>query len=353
MYKIFIILVLIFDIKNEIWNPEVNGHDINDSTNGYTKTIYPISDFYLCSERQYRVHFLDGNWSKEFTACQPAGGDQQIDGIAISGELKYGGKISSGWLENSSGYNISDNENGYVGIFNKPLYAIFIFGDEYYRIACETYDSSHEKSVAGRVIKNLFDKIYNKDEKDIYRDNNINITISFINIKDINYGGKITMKIENDEIIYKSYNNSISDSLNQILKEAINLDIKDIESIFENDLSKNGLHNGNIAINFNWAQNTIEIDICSKIMPNYYSYRGGFRLSIYLKKEDFVLSKINTIFKILFKNYGKKISPNINELLLNFNSIKNIDDIIDHLDIFSNVAEEIIFFTILSSILNF
>ena len=112
------------------------------------------------------------------------------------------------------------------------------------------------------------------------------------------------------------------------------------------------MHNGNIAMNFNWTQKTIEIDLGSKIMPDYYSYRGGFRISIYLKKEDFILSKIKTIFIILFKNFGKKISPNCKEQLLNFNSIKNIDDIITHLDIYSNIAEEVIFFTILSDVLN-
>ena len=100
------------------------------------------------------------------------------------------------------------------------------------------------------------------------------------------------MKIEDDEKIYKSYNNSISNSLNKILKEAINLDIKDIEPIFEKRLTINGMYNGNIAMNFNWTQKTIEIDLGSKIMHNYYSYRGGFRISIYIfKKRGFYFIK--------------------------------------------------------------
>ena len=355
MYKIIILLILILAIKNEVWQTEVNGSDINNNITGYAESEnIPICDFYLCSERKYRVHFLTGYWSNEFTACQPAGDDSHIDGIAIDGGLEYGGKILNDWLNNATGYNISDKNNGYVGIIGKPLYIVFISGDEYYRIANYTYDSSNEKYVALRVIKNLFDKKYDvKKNESTYNFKNIDIKINLLNTKNIKYAGKITMKIENDTIIYKSYSNSISNSLNKILKEAINLDIKDIESIFEKRLTINGMHNGNIAMNFNWTQKTIEIDLGSKIMPDYYSYRGGFRISIYLKKEDFILSKIKTIFIILFKNFGKKISPNCKEQLLNFNSIKNIDDIITHLDIYSNIAEEVIFFTILSYVLNF
>ena len=74
----------------------------------------------------------------------------------------------------------------------------------------------------------------------------------------------------------------ISNSLNQIIKGTIDLDIINTTSIFENKLKKECVTNANIAINFNWANKTIEIDVGSKILDNYHSYRGGARLSIYL-----------------------------------------------------------------------
>ena len=88
------------------------------------------------------------------------------------------------WLNNVNRYNTSDKNNGYVGIIDKPLYFVFIFGDEYYRIANYTYVSS-------RAIKNLFVKKYDaKKNESTYNFKNIDIKINLLNTKDIKYAGK-------------------------------------------------------------------------------------------------------------------------------------------------------------------
>ena len=116
MYKFFILLFLLFSIKSEEWLSEVNGHDEKDITNGFAGNECQITAFYLCSERKYRVHHLNGDWSEEYSACQPAGEGDHIDGIAISGGLEYRGATNKYEWKNTSEYNISDKK-GYVGDF--------------------------------------------------------------------------------------------------------------------------------------------------------------------------------------------------------------------------------------------
>ena len=92
--KIKILLFLLLSIKCQLWWDEVNGHEIDDSQNGFAGD-YPknFSDFFLYSDRKYKVHFLEDNistWSEEYAACQPVGNCKQyIDGIAISGGEYY------------------------------------------------------------------------------------------------------------------------------------------------------------------------------------------------------------------------------------------------------------------------
>ena len=60
MREIISLLLLIFSIKCEDWYDEVNGHSKDDSDYGYAGSANnPFTDFYLCSERKYRAHFLD------------------------------------------------------------------------------------------------------------------------------------------------------------------------------------------------------------------------------------------------------------------------------------------------------
>ena len=113
------ILFLSFTAKCQVWWKELKGHHIDDSTYGFSGSYgYPFTDFYLCSERKYRIHYLndeDNNWSQEFTACQPVGNCKQyIDGIAISGGKRYCARANNIsyelWQKEKTEYNISNND---------------------------------------------------------------------------------------------------------------------------------------------------------------------------------------------------------------------------------------------------
>ena len=66
MIKKIILLFLLFSANCVVyWLKEVSGH--NQSDYGFSGAIYyRNTDFYLCSERKYRVHFEgypDDDWS--------------------------------------------------------------------------------------------------------------------------------------------------------------------------------------------------------------------------------------------------------------------------------------------------
>ena len=357
MVKILILLLIIFYINSQFWHSELNGYDIYEHNNGYSG-IYglPFTDFYLCSERKYRVHYSSDDpltWSQEFTACQPAGIGRFIDAITVSGGLKYRGRaIDTHWLGEMTGYNISDLFYGYSGTLKTPICSFLVEGGDYYRSGHNfTYGSSDEHSVAKKVIQNLFleDKSpYNYDvETLIFQDSTSNIKLLLLNTSKINFDGDILIQVENDIIIDSNYNRLISDKLKSHLNKVIDFDYDKIRNFIEEKFST-GLRNGTISITFNWSQKLVEIDIASKIQAIHYSYRGGFRINIRLNDVNLLLPKIQKILIVLYKYKGGKIPE---ELISEFNSFEKIEDIINDLDTDAIIAEEIILFQILSSIL--
>ena len=77
------------------------------------------NDFYLCSERKYRVHYSDDDkyiWSEEFSACQPVGVCRKIDGLAINGGKPYACRTRDSWPDEFTfDYNISNSNGGFAG----------------------------------------------------------------------------------------------------------------------------------------------------------------------------------------------------------------------------------------------
>ena len=356
MIKIFIFIFLIFYIYGQIWHSEVNGYDTKEPYNGYSG-IYRISftDFYLCSERKYRVHYFQDNpltWSQEFTACQPAGVEGRlIDGITVSGGLTYMGRTEgSNWLGEVTGYDITEFYNGYSGTLKSPLCGFLIKGKEIYRSGHNlTYGSSNENYVAKNVINNLFQKeettfSYDK-EIEIHRDSMLNITVLLLNTSKLNFDGDILIQVEVDKVIDANYDRLISDKLKKHIYEAMNFDLDQIKNYVEDKFFANSLRNGTVSINFNWFKKLIEIDTGCKLQSNHYSYRGGFRINIRLNEIDALLPKIQKLLKVLYKYKGRKIPE---ELLSRFNCFEKIEDIINDLDVDAVIAQEIIFYFILS-----
>ena len=372
---IFILFDLIFIIKCESWWSEITAHNIYDK-NGYSGSPpRKTNDFYLCSERKYRLHFYEDDnqtWTEEFTACEPAGIDRIINGIAISGGCSYQ-VYSGGWTGLVEGYNISDEsgwlpfspedneKKGFAAQMGNPVTGYCVYGSEVYRCSDDhekQYLCSNEKLVAERVIRNLFrinDTFNNYDKEkiiDVSGDKIINVTIKLLKRDKINFKGKIKIKIENENIARKNVGNLISKYYIQIINNIIGFDINDIKEKFENLFKKKVISHGDIIINFNWPENLITIDVASKIMGNFYGYRGGIRINILLKNNDFeFFSKIKKICLIFIRLSGKRIPEHIKEILSDFNDFNKVDEIIKFLDIYSINAEEIIFFMIFSRII--
>ena len=373
MNKFFILLFLIFSTKSERWYAEINGHDPNDEINGFSGLNKdPFSDFYLCSERKYRVHFKNAdekNWSKEFSACQPVGNGSEIDAISISGGLLYGGFTKTikndGEWKNVTKYDIND-VNGYVGILGKGLHGIYIYGDEYYRNAFLFYDSTNEKNVSYRIINNFFGVEYynftHEKETEIRLNDNtkINITVKLLYPYQLSYKGKIIFKSMDYRIEFDNSDNIISDKLKSILDEIIDFDFDELEEVIKKGFSHTYMIFGDTFFNFKWEQNLIEIEAAPKIeevkytsiKKDYHGYRGGFIIYFHLKDEDtYLLSKITEICRIIVSYSGVNIPSSAKKLLSSeFKSFKNVGELLNSIGPFSIIAEKVIFLEIFSQI---
>ena len=114
------------------------------------------------------------------------------------------------------------------------------------------------------------------------------------------------------------------------------------------------MYNGDIGINVDWIEKKIIIEVGSKIDSNHCCHRGGFRIIINLYEEDFeLLEKIKNICKFFLRYFGKRITPEIRDLLTKFKSFENVNLLLNYLDDHSNAAEEVILYTILEKILDF
>ena len=356
---LFVLIFTIFTIKCESWWPEVIGHSIGDYDNGYAGSYpYKTNDFYLCSDRKYRVHYYGDDintWSEEFSTCQPAGVCRDIDGLAISGGKPYACRTSGDWPDEFTfDYNISNSNGGYAGNINGLIFGILVYGNEYYRSSDNHYNflCSYEPKVANRIIYNLFNQnltfnYENETNIEISKNKNINVSVILLKPYNIKMKGNISIKIGNSKIIKNKYRGIITKNYIDIVSEIINIDFNNVKTFFENQF-KNGMYNGDIEIIFDWNRKIITIEVGSKIHINHFCYRGGFRINIYLNEKDSeLLQKIKNICKLILRYSGKRIPR---DLLLKFN-FESINKALNYLDAYSNIAEEIILFAILGEIL--
>ena len=350
----FLLFFLLFNINIiicQIWYPEVKGFNTKDHDNGYAgSSYYKMLDFYLCSERKYRVHYQnEDEWSKEFTACQPVGIGKVINGISISGGLPYKGRVDYDWFADVTLYNISDI-NGYCGNLNGPITCVAISGGEYYRSAYgQKIECSNENSIAIKTIRNIF----GFDEETFYYDKEIqiesepigNISVILLNANEINLEGKIIIKVEKSNIIYANYEKLISEKFKKHINQVIDFDFDKMHNFIEEYYMKK-LGNGTIDINYKWSENLIEMEAWSKIDGDYHSYRGGYKIIIRLNNDNMDLFlKIQEILKAFFKFFGKKMPKEITTGFKNFNQV---EEVINDLGDNSIIAEEIILYSILS-----
>ena len=370
--KIIFFLIIIVIVKDEDWFPEINSFDENDKNNGYG--YYPknsMGDFYLCSERKYRVHYKindGGRWSKEFCCCQPVGIGKSIDGIAISGGKPY--KIAihdygeSNWTNAITGYNISENEEeqgkGYLGDFERFIEGVAIDGQEWYRFGYGSY-STNEKNLAFQFIRHFFinDYIdndylnkrgeasdYNKTIK-IIKDRDIELKLLYP--EEIQYKGKILIQISDFRVKDTRWGGHIGENFANFLKIKKNFNYELIRAFIQ-AISQIVFHNANMAFNFYWKENKIELDVAAKVKYDFHSYRGGFRLIINLDEKEEYFIKIKDIFKSFLK-YSGHLNKNSIQKLSEANNFEKLGELIDELGNYSSLVEEAILFVILEPLL--
>ena len=300
--------------EKEKWFNEVYGYSTNDPKNGYAGSGgKAITAFYLCGGRRYRVHYLGDNkdsWTGEYYGCdEPVGIGRKIDAIAISGGYNYRIRYFKGnWEKPVNGYNIYDSRNGYAGTLGKPIDAIMVDGGNIYRVAYGD-ESSNVEQVSKRVTKNLFgiSLNYNFNYETTIIDNNVAKVTVILTHRFSRSGNGIINLVVNDGSISDINIGKIDliNKINEILGGKLNLAKMNIKKSFSN-----GMNNGEIQINTYWFEKRIEFIAGSKITHDYYSFRGGYKINIYLKDNNNDIG--NNAFKAF--NYIPVIKNTINGL---------------------------------------
>ena len=350
IFFLVIFIVLLFLIACDSWYPEATDYDTDDDDNGYAGASYSkIIDFYLCSKRNYRVHFLGDDakkWSKKYSNCDPAGEGRYIDGISVEGEYQYRGRIylSRNWDPPVIGDNISDNE--YAGQLGQHLACIGIDGEEPYRVGYSggrkkiaEFKPSNPKNVTDRVLYLLFqNKVkntaeYNKiNELDIDNNKLFKANIQLLNYNELNIvDGGIKIIFEDMKCVYSYWGAELSSHLNKKLEKIINIDFNKEKKNFEFIVSNETIH-GMVIIHPFWDEGRIEIDSGVKIVKDIESFRGGYRLNILLKKNKDLIIKVKNIIEIFLKYINIQKRKLIKEKLKNFNNIIDISDIMKYFD---------------------
>ena len=287
MNQLLMISILLLLIKCETWWGEVSGHDTSDGANGYAGSKgKAITAFYLCGDRKYRVHYKGDSkdtWTGEYWSCDPVGIGKSIDGISISGGYSYKVRYKNGnWEKAVTGYDINDSKNGYAGTLGKEIDAILIEGDNIYRAAYGGHSSNVEE-VSKRVVKNLFgiDSSYSFDEETTIIDNRyVKVTVKLEHEYNCKLSSDINLVIKNG----KPTDVNLGDfgNLLEELNKVINFKIENVQSNIKVSFS-DGMNNGEVQFFFYWFEKKIVIYGGSKITQDHHSYRGGYRITIYLK----------------------------------------------------------------------
>lgn len=323
MNKRIILLILFFSIiECETWLGEVNGHDKNDVNNGYAGSKgNAITGYYLCGGRKYRAHYLgdDKNtWTGEYWGCdEPIGIGRSIDAISISGGYGYQVRLKNGnWLPMIYGYDIVDSNNGYAGILGKEIDAILIEGGNYYRV-CYGGHSSNIEEVSKRVVKKWFGiqitDSYEK-EKTIIDNNLITVKVKLIGKWEFNFDGTLKFIIENNELKDITIGGLSLNELDEVFGKMIG-DEKEKYDKFTVSF-KVEMDNGQVTYTIDFLRQIITIDAGSKITKDYFTIRGAFRITIYIKNNDdnitkaqkFCLAVGNFVINLLKKIYDDLVS---------------------------------------------
>ena len=124
--KILLILSLISLIFGYKWLPAVTGYSENDSNNGYAGIIgKPIDGVNIEGGVKFRIHYVGKSAWEPITTGSAGDLKTKIDGIAISGKV-YKVYAKGRWLPAVTGFDITDDNNGYAGVLNYEISGLMI-----------------------------------------------------------------------------------------------------------------------------------------------------------------------------------------------------------------------------------
>ena len=124
--KILLILSLISLIFGYKWLPAVTGYSENDSNNGYAGIIgKPIVGVNIEGGVKFRIHYVGKSAWEPITTGSAGDLKTKIDGIAISGKV-YKVYAKGRWLPAVTGFDITDDNNGYAGVLNYEISGLMI-----------------------------------------------------------------------------------------------------------------------------------------------------------------------------------------------------------------------------------
>ena len=355
-----ILISLILAIKSELWLPTVDGYNTNDYFNGYAGGVkQPMTDFYLCGKRHYRVHFIgdDKNtWSEKFTNCQTVGDGRQIDGITIDGGKNYRIKVVDAevWFGEVNGFDIEDENNGYAGLYGMAIESVAVDGGDVYRYALWE-NSSNPKSLGPRIIKMLFDMTISNSEygekNDVITNNILKATSQILYHHEVELDANNMIRIilnkgnrfNEQSLMYDDFGGEIEDDLNQIIEKKFG---------FKDDLKEkfiNVIHCGTISIYFIWAERKIQIEIGVRTSQDIDNFRGGHRTIIYVKNNAPLLNNIKELVLLFTRYTDTNGRNNIKKEMENFNDITQLSEVEKNIPMYSGALNRVILSLILNS----
>lgn len=126
----------VYQVHTSKWLPNVTGHDLSDSKNGYAgNTGQPISAVFANPSKGnlfYKVRELGGKWLPEVKNREDYAGNlgKPIDSFMIRSDITTVSyqvhTVESGWLPSVTGYDETDYINGFAGNRGEAIDAIMI-----------------------------------------------------------------------------------------------------------------------------------------------------------------------------------------------------------------------------------
>lgn len=341
MKLIFLISLLLVNIKNEKWYGEITGYDINNKNKYAGTSGIKITHFYLCGSREYYIHRLGDPWniwSNAFVGCEPAGNGVPIDGICIK-DAKYRVRLTDGkWMDEISRCNICENTGEtFAGKIGVAISSIAIeAGNDVYSVATSINSDdtpNNEKSVI-KIVKSLFgvDISFTSEQEILTFDAGKHfVSVKLTKSASVSKEGDITFNMENGEIKGFKWTK-------QFKGKEFELSMKDMANFtpfqFKNKLSvafKSGMSNGKVSITYDPIGDVIIIEALTTISEKRVKVKiaGGFKIFIFSKGDENKVKFMEKFIKFpaiyrsreLRKVRAQILSPSYEGLLQMFNNV--------------------------------